>query len=204
MTTARTIVERALKRARLLNATENASAADLSDGLDALNEMMFAWKGKGVDVAHQALAASDTFLFFVPPAAMASGVLASLAYQGLWNATTNTPTLSSGTGTTGTLYKVSVAGTTSLDGMASWAINDFAIFDGTVWREGQSSVPYEGAVVAMLGQRLAEENGSQSGPVLTRDAADGWINIMAQFVRPDQAIYDGAIVRTPMRRQWVN
>lgn len=57
----------------------------------------------------------------------------SVVYQGTWNASTNSPTLTSGTGTKGYYYKVSVAGTTNLDGITQWNVGDTAIFDGTVW-----------------------------------------------------------------------
>lgn len=200
MATAREIVERALKRVGVLDAGENASASDLADGLTALNEMLYAWKGDGVDIAHQGFAASDTFVWFVPPADMKSAVLFSLAYQGTWNASTNSPTLATGTGTEGYLYKVSTAGSTTLDDVTSWSANDFAIFDGRDWLKGQSSTPYDGAVVALLGVRLAEEYGEDVGPILARDADSGWRRIQAQFVRPDVAIFDTALVRVPSQR----
>jgi hypothetical protein len=53
---------------------------------------------------------------------------AGLVFQGTWNASTNTPTLASGTGTTGHFYIVSVAGTTDLDGVTDWAVGDWAVF----------------------------------------------------------------------------
>jgi hypothetical protein len=61
--------------------------------------------------------------------------LGSLTYKGLWNAATNTPTLASGVGTTGDYYVVSVPGTTTLDGISSWAAGDWAIFNGSVWEK---------------------------------------------------------------------
>jgi len=76
-----------------------------------------------------AIAASDTIL-----AAMAklqgqiTGIPQGLVYKGTWNASTNTPTLASGTGTTGEFYIVSVAGTTNLDGITDWQVGDWAIF----------------------------------------------------------------------------
>jgi hypothetical protein len=57
----------------------------------------------------------------------------ALTYQGTWNANTNTPTLTSGTGTKGYYYVVSVAGSTNLDGISVWNVGDWAIFDGTEW-----------------------------------------------------------------------
>ena len=51
-----------------------------------------------------------------------------LTYQGTWNANTNSPTLSSGSGTPGYYYIVSVAGSTNLDGITDWAVGDWAVF----------------------------------------------------------------------------
>lgn len=60
-------------------------------------------------------------------------VVAGEFYQGTWNADTNTPTLTSSTGTLGHYYQVSVAGTTTLDGISSWDIGDEVVFNGSVW-----------------------------------------------------------------------
>lgn len=62
-----------------------------------------------------------------------SSLTGALVYQGTWNATTNSPTLVSGTGTKGQYYKVSVAGTTSIDSQAYWQVGDLIIYDGTTW-----------------------------------------------------------------------
>jgi len=51
-----------------------------------------------------------------------------LTYKGTWNANTNTPTLTSGSGTAGEYYIVSVAGSTNLDGITDWALGDWAVF----------------------------------------------------------------------------
>ena len=59
---------------------------------------------------------------------MVSTIVSGLSFQGSWNANTNTPTLASGTGTPGYFYIVSVAGTTSLDGISDWAVGDWAVF----------------------------------------------------------------------------
>jgi len=58
-----------------------------------------------------------------------------LNYQGTWNASTNTPTLVSSTGTQGYYYVVSVAGTTNLNGITDWQVGDWAIFNGSVWQK---------------------------------------------------------------------
>ncbi len=71
-----------------------------------------------------------------------------LNYQGTWNASTNTPTLTSSTGTQGYYYVVSVAGTTNLDGITDWQIGDWAIYNGTVWQK----VDNTDAVTSVNGQ----------------------------------------------------
>jgi hypothetical protein len=62
-----------------------------------------------------------------------NGVLGGAMYQGVWNALANSPSLSSGSGTQGYYYVVSVAGSTNLDGITDWKIGDWAIFNGTAW-----------------------------------------------------------------------
>ena len=76
-----------------------------------------------------AIAASDTIL-----AAMAklqgqiNGLAGSLAFEGTWNASTDTPTLSGTTPANGVFYIVSVAGNTDLDGITDWQVGDWAIY----------------------------------------------------------------------------
>jgi hypothetical protein len=62
-----------------------------------------------------------------------SGLAGGVTYQGTWNASTNTPTLTSSVGTKGYYYIVSVAGSTNLNGITDWKIGDWAIFNGTTW-----------------------------------------------------------------------
>jgi len=61
--------------------------------------------------------------------------LGALIYQGTWNASSNTPTLTSGVGTKGYYYVVSVAGSTNLDGITTWSVGDWAVFNGSVWQK---------------------------------------------------------------------
>ena len=53
---------------------------------------------------------------------------AGLTYEGTWNASTNTPTLTSSQGVSGHFYIVSVAGNTNLDGNNDWHVGDWAVF----------------------------------------------------------------------------
>ena len=54
-------------------------------------------------------------------------------YDGTWNASTNTPTLSSGVGVDGHYRIVSTAGSTLIDGVSSWQVGDWIIFNGATW-----------------------------------------------------------------------
>lgn len=62
-----------------------------------------------------------------------SALVGGVTYKGTWNASTNTPTLTSSTGTKGWYYIVTTAGSTNLDGITDWKIGDWAIYDGTQW-----------------------------------------------------------------------
>lgn len=64
-----------------------------------------------------------------------ASVAGGLSYQGTWNASTNTPTLASGTGTNGYYYVVATAGSTNLDGITDWQIGDWLLFNGTAWQK---------------------------------------------------------------------
>jgi hypothetical protein len=63
------------------------------------------------------------------------GGTSGLTYKGTWNANTNSPTLTSGSGVNGDYYVVNVAGSTDLDGITDWQIGDWAIFNGAVWQK---------------------------------------------------------------------
>jgi hypothetical protein len=64
-----------------------------------------------------------------------ASVAGGLSYQGTWNASTNSPTLISSTGTNGYYYIVATAGSTNLNGITDWQIGDWLMFNGTVWQK---------------------------------------------------------------------
>jgi hypothetical protein len=64
---------------------------------------------------------------------------AGLNYKGTWDANANSPFLTSGVGTAGDYYVVSTAGNTNLDGITDWNIDDWAIFNGTIWQKIDNS-----------------------------------------------------------------
>lgn len=71
----------------------------------------------------------------VPVSQLPAAVLGALSYQGTWNASTNTPTLTSSTGTKGYYYVVNVAGSTNLNGITDWQIGDWAVYNGSAWQK---------------------------------------------------------------------
>jgi len=72
----------------------------------------------------------------------------AVVYQGTWDASTNTPTLTSSVGTKGDYYVVSVAGNTNLNGITDWVAGDWAIFNGSVWEKVDNTE----AVISVNGQ----------------------------------------------------
>lgn len=63
-----------------------------------------------------------------------SSLVGSIVYQGVWNASTNTPAIpAAAVGNKGYYYKVSVAGTTTIDGFSAWTLGDLIISDGAAW-----------------------------------------------------------------------
>lgn len=71
----------------------------------------------------------------VPLSQIPASIQGGLIYQGTWNASTNTPTLTSSVGSKGYYYAVSVAGSTNLNGITDWNIGDLAVFNGSVWEQ---------------------------------------------------------------------
>jgi hypothetical protein len=62
-------------------------------------------------------------------------IIGTLNYQGSWNASTNSPTLTSSVGTNGYYYVVGTAGSTNLNGITDWQVGDWAIFNGSIWQK---------------------------------------------------------------------
>ena len=98
----------------------------------------------------------------VPVSELPAAVLGALNYQGTWNASTNTPTLTSSVGTKGYYYVVSVAGNTNLDGITDWLVGDWAVYNGTVWQKVDNT------------ETVTSVNGQTGAVVLTTtDVAEG-------------------------------
>ena len=80
-----------------------------------------------------------------------ANAIGALNYKGTWNASTNTPTLTSSTGTKGDYYVVSVAGTTTLDGISNWGIGDWVTYNGAVWQRVEGGADLNGVNLSVTG-----------------------------------------------------
>ena len=80
-----------------------------------------------------------------------AALVGAIVYQGVWNASTNVPTLVSSVGTKGYYYKVSTIGTTAIDSQAYWQVGDLIIFDGTVWERVEGGATEVTSVAGRVG-----------------------------------------------------
>jgi hypothetical protein len=80
--------------------------------------------------------ASDSILTaFGKTQSQINALVGGVQYQGVWNASTNVPTLVSSVGVQGHYYVVNVAGNTNLNGITDWQVGDWAIFSESVWQK---------------------------------------------------------------------
>jgi len=63
-----------------------------------------------------------------------AGLSGSVTFKGGWDASTNTPTLVNGTGTSGWMYIVTTAGVRNLGtNVTAYSVSDLLIYDGSAW-----------------------------------------------------------------------
>jgi hypothetical protein len=98
-----------------------------------------------------------------------SAALGVAAYQGTWNASTNTPTLANGVGSDGNYYVVSVAGTQL--GIL-WSANDRAVYNATagVWQKVEGGVSAAELNAVMLSQAMTMGSLALNGATIGSNA----------------------------------
>jgi hypothetical protein len=90
----------------------------------------------GLTVAGSSIASTDSILTaFGKLQGQVNDLIGGLQYQGTWNASTNTPNITSGVGTDGHFYIVSVAGNTTIDGVSGWQVGDWIVFHAPAWQK---------------------------------------------------------------------
>lgn len=87
-----------------------------------------------------------------------TNAIGALNYKGTWNATTNTPALASGVGTKGDYYVVSVAGSTTLNGISNWGVGDWVAFNGSAWQRVEGGADLNGVNLSVSGTSTFGDN----------------------------------------------
>lgn len=87
----------------------------------------------------------------VPASQIPGSVSGSMNYQGVWNASSNTPGIIDSTGSKGFYYKVSVAGATSIDGNSNWTVGDLIVYNGATWDKFEGGNPDVVSVAGKVG-----------------------------------------------------
>jgi len=113
---------------------------------------------------------------------------AGLTYQGLWNAATNSPGLSSSVGVNSTFYIVGTAGNTVLNGNTNWEVGDWAIFVGTtgaggIWQkiDNTSSITGNGTLNRMV---MWSSNFTVTDGPLLDNSATNVLSILNRSILP--------------------
>lgn len=79
--------------------------------------------------------------------------VSAFQYKGVWDASTNTPSLANGTGTTGDTYEIGTSGTQNLGGgSVSYLAGNLLLYNGTAWQQaGSGNVPVPANPTASVG-----------------------------------------------------
>jgi hypothetical protein len=80
-----------------------------------------------------------------------TNAIGALNYKGIWDATANSPALTSGAGTKGDYYVVGTAGATTLDGISNWGVGDWVVFNGTAWQRVEGGADLNGVNLSVSG-----------------------------------------------------
>jgi hypothetical protein len=80
-----------------------------------------------------------------------TNAIGALNYKGTWNASTNTPTITSGVGVKGDYYVVSVNGTTTIDGISNWGVGDWITYNGGAWQRVEGGADLNGVNLEVTG-----------------------------------------------------
>jgi len=105
-----------------------------------------------------------------------TNAIGALNYKGTWNATTNTPTLASSVGVKGDYYLVSVAGSTTLNGISVWGVGDSVAFNGVTWQRIEGGADLEGVNLTVSGTTTL--SGLTASTALALDANKNVVSVV--------------------------
>jgi hypothetical protein len=151
----------------------------------------------------------------IPTGQLPAAATGTVQYIGTWNPSTNTPTAASGALMGGVLqaagryWVASVAGTTAaIDGITSWAANDWIISNGTTWEKVQTAatpyLPVSGGILSLPGTisgigGLTFTTNEYIGPPasLVIDTAEVWLdstNSIAVQISSQGILYAASLI----------
>jgi hypothetical protein len=98
-----------------------------------------------------------------------TNAIGALNYKGTWNATTNTPTIVSSVGVKGDYYQVSVAGSTTINGISNWGVGDVIAFNGTTWQRIEGGADLNGVNLSVSGTTTLSDLTASTALALNAD-----------------------------------
>lgn len=104
-----------------------------------------------------------------------TNAIGALNYKGIWDASTNTPALASSVGTKGDYYVVSVAGSTTLDGISNWGIGDWVTCNGSAWQRVDGGADLNGVNLSVSG--TSNLSGLTASTALALDASKNVVSV---------------------------
>ena len=136
----------------------------------------------GLNITGNAIVSTDSILTaFGKLQNQVNQLVGGLQYEGTWNASTNTPTITSSVGTDGTFYIVSVAGTTNINGINDWQVGDWIVFHDTSWQKVDNSDSVS-SVFGRVGNIVANQSDYSAFYPLIADIKDGVLTVQGTGV----------------------
>lgn len=113
--------------------TDSATDSEISLSADKINTHSASVIGRDPVASNEFATKNYT------DSSISSAIVGTAVYKGAWNASTNTPDLTSVAKAQGDFYIVSVAGNTLIDGVSEWSVGDWVLFNGTEWEKVDNS-----------------------------------------------------------------
>jgi hypothetical protein len=136
----------------------------------------------GLNIAGNEILSTDSILTaFGKLQHQVNQLVGGLQYEGTWNASTNTPTITSSVGTDGTFYIVSVAGTTNINGITDWQVGDWIVFHDTAWQKVDNSDSVS-SVFGRVGNIVANQSDYSAFYPLIADIKNGVLTVQGTGV----------------------
>jgi hypothetical protein len=136
----------------------------------------------GLNVAGSTILSTDSILTaFGKLQHQVNQLVGGLQYEGTWNASTNTPTITSSVGTDGTFYIVSVAGTTNINGINDWNVGDWIVFHDTAWQKVDNTETVT-SVFGRVGNIVANQSDYSAFYPLIADIKNGVLTVQGTGV----------------------